>query len=252
MDPSTLIGLAAGVIIVLYSIFSGTVPSNYLHMPSLIITGGGTLAATFIHFPMKDLIGLVHVVKNAFIREKLTVQNQIEVIREAAEQAKKGGILSLDRRLGEIKDEFLAKGLRMVIDGVNPEIITSVLKSEIVNMSERHKTGQKILMRMSTYGPAWGMIGTLLGLIDMLSTMEDPSKIGEGMATAIITTFYGAVLANLICIPLAGKLETRAKQELILRNLALTGVTSIQASEHPRMVHEKLVTYLEPKLRRAA
>jgi chemotaxis protein MotA len=252
MDPSTLIGLAAGVAIIAYSMLSGSVPSMYLHIPSLIITGGGTIAVTLMHFPMKDMLGLVSVVKNAFFQKELTADKQIELISEISEKARKEGILSLEQRLNEINDKFLVKGLRMIIDGVKPEIVAGVLKNEIANMSERHKAGQKILMTMSTYGPAWGMIGTLVGLIDMLASMDDPSKIGMGMATAIITTFYGAVLANLICVPLAGKLETRAKQELIIKNLVLTGVVSIQANENPRMIREKLLTFLEPKLRKAA
>jgi chemotaxis protein MotA len=201
---------------------------------------------------MKDMLGLVSVVKNAFFQKELTADKQIELISEISEKARKEGILSLEQRLNEINDKFLVKGLRMIIDGVKPEIVAGVLKNEIANMSERHKAGQKILMTMSTYGPAWGMIGTLVGLIDMLASMDDPSKIGMGMATAIITTFYGAVLANLICVPLAGKLETRAKQELIIKNLVLTGVVSIQANENPRMIREKLLTFLEPKLRKAA
>jgi len=228
MDIATLIGIVSGVGLVLIAILRGGGLSIFINVPSMMITLGGTLGATFINFPFSRVMGVMSVVKNAFFSKEVSPD---EIIRELVNFA------------------TIAKGLQLAVDGTAPETIREILRTDIDYLESRHKVGQEIFTSMGTYAPAFGMIGTLIGLIQMLRTLDDPSKIGQGMATALITTFYGALFANLICLPIAGKLRMRSEEEIFSRELIIEGILSIQSGDNPRIVEEKLKAFISPRLR---
>ncbi|RMD78219.1 MAG: motility protein A, partial [Lentisphaerae bacterium] len=163
--------------------------------------------------------------------------------------ARRDGLLALEERIPQIEDPFLRRGLQMALDGTPPEAVKEIMELEIEIMEERHKVGHDIYKNMGNYGPAFGMIGTLIGLVNMLQNLSDPSKIGAGMAVALLTTFYGAFFANLFCIPIQGKLEQRTAEEIKLKKMLLNAIISIQAGDSPRIVGEKLLVYINPDQR---
>ena len=249
MDLATILGIISGLGLVFYTIASGGNLDIFIHIPSMMIVFGGTLAALLVNFPMGEVISVMKVVRKAFSSEK---GKGIEVVKKFVELSKKArreGLLSLDRELKKIDDDFMRNGLEMVVDGMEPETIRNVMETELTYLIERHKKGQQIFNSCGAYAPAFGMIGTLIGLIAMLKRLEDPSAIGEGMAVALITTFYGALMANLIFLPIAGKLKNRSDDEVILKEMIIEGVLSIQYGEHPRTLYKKLLNFLPPKLR---
>jgi len=155
----------------------------------------------------------------------------------------------LDRELSKINDEFMRSGLEMAVDGTEPEVIRGVMETELFYLRSRHKKGQQIFLAMGTYSPAFGMIGTLIGLITMLKSLDDPSSIGLGMAVALITTFYGSLLANLVFLPIAGKLKNKSEEEVAIKELIIEGVLAIQLGEHPRNIRRKMLNFIPPKMR---
>jgi chemotaxis protein MotA len=251
MDIATLIGLVAGIVLIVWSIVSGAGDKvgAFLDTPSVAMVIGGTAAATFISFPLKSVLSVGKVVKNAFLHKAQSPQKLIEDFVSYAEIARRDGILSLESVTKDIKDDFVVKGIQMAIDGTDPELIEQILNSELDGIAERHSTGKSIFDCMGKYAPAFGMIGTLVGLVIMLQNMDDPSSIGKGMAVALLTTLYGAVVANLICLPLADKLARRSSEELLLKEIVIRGVMSIQSGDNPRVVEQKLKTYLPPSMR---
>jgi len=253
MDIATLIGIVGGVIVVGWSIVSGAGNDvmSFVDLPSVLLVLGGMMAATFIATPLKSVLGLGAIVKKAFLQKLPSPQTLIEELVSYAEMARRDGILSLEHVTREIKDEFTVKGIQMAIDGTDPEVIEQILKSELDRVADRHVRGKAVLDTMAKYAPAFGMIGTLVGLVIMLGNMQDPSKIGPGMAIALLTTLYGAVVANLICSPLAEKLEKVSADELLLKEIVIRGVMAIQSGDNPRVVEQKLKTYLSPSLRAA-
>ena len=166
-----------------------------------------------------------------------------------AEIARRDGILSLESMTGTIQDKFIVKGIQMAVDGTDPELIEQILEGELDSLASRHAEGRLLFETLGKYGPAFGMIGTVIGLIIMLKHMEDVSKIGSGMAVALITTLYGAVTANLICLPIADKLRLRSKEEMLMKQIIIKGVMSIQSGDNPRIVEQKLKTFLPPTFR---
>ena len=249
MDFTTLIGIASGVGLVLVAIFMGGGISIFINIPSMMITFGGTLGATLINFPFSKVMGVLHVVKNAFFYREISPDEVIKQLVDFATIARREGVLALEQRISSLNDPFLQKGLQLAVDGTPPETIREILRTDIDYLASRHKVGQEIFNAMGTYAPAFGMIGTLIGLIQMLRTLDDPSKIGQGMATALLTTFYGALFANLICLPIAGKLKVRSEEEILSRELIVEGILSIQSGDNPRIVEEKLKAFIAPRLR---
>jgi chemotaxis protein MotA len=223
--------------------------SIYVHVPSMMITIGGATAATLINYPLKEVLGVMSTVFNAFVEKLQTPGSMIETLVSYATKARREGILTLEAELETAKDPFLVRGVRLAIDGTAPELIRDILTTELSYVESRHSLGQNILVMMGTYAPAFGMIGTLIGLIDMLRNMNDPSQIGQGMATALITTFYGAIMANLILLPLAGKLKTKTQSEVLLKEVVIEGILSIQSGDNPRIVEQKLKAFVSPRLR---
>ncbi len=249
MDIATIIGIAAGMSMIVFAIVTGEGAKMFLHLPSILIVVGGSFAASLVSFQLKEILGVMGVVRKAFFSETTDTVELVDIVVNLSKKARKEGLLAIDRDVNEIEDPFLRSGMQMVVDGTEPGLIRGVMETELSYTMERHKTGQLIFNALGTYAPSFGMIGTLMGLIQMLSKLDDPSKIGGGMAVALITTFYGAVLANLIYLPIAGKLKNRSNGEVIIKEMIIEGVLSIQYGEHPNTIHTKLSNFLPPNMR---
>ena len=247
MDIATLIGLIVACGLVLSAILTGGSGSWFINYPSLMIVGGGTLGSTLIAYPLSDVLSVVGVAKNAFLHKSQTPGELIPTMVEFAKKARQEGILSFESELENIENKFLAKGIQMAIDGMESDAIEDVMRTEIDYVSERHQLGAEIFSTMGTFAPAIGMLGTIIGLVQMLMQMEDPSSIGAPMAVALLTTFYGTGIANIGCIPIAGKLKTRSKQEVLIKQMILEGVISIQSGDNHRIVEQKLKAFLSTK-----
>jgi chemotaxis protein MotA len=250
MDLATIIGIIAGFGLVIASVFMGKGATIFFDIPSIMIVGGGVAGSTLINFPLKDVLSVMKVASKVFSFTKISYTGTIDKLVALAEKARREGILAIEMELESIDDDFLKGGIQYAVDGTEPEYIRAIMESELNSLEERHKLGQSIFLAMAVYAPAFGMIGTLIGLIQMLSSMQDPSSIGAGMATALVTTFYGAVLAYLLFIPIAGKLSNRSKAEMLQKELVLEGILSIQSGDNPRFVREKLLTFLPPAERK--
>ncbi|MBK36634.1 MAG: motility protein A [Gemmatimonadetes bacterium] len=251
MDITTIVGLIAGFTLIVMGILNGGQLSAFIDTPSLLITLGGTVAGTLINHPLQQMVGLVSVGMKAFFWTSLPSSELIEKIVGFAETARREGILALEQAGQEIDDAFMSTGIRLAVDGTEPELIQTILETELSFVEERHKAGANIFTYMGSAGPAFGMIGTLVGLVNMLQNLDDPSALGPGMATALITTFYGAVVANLIFIPISGKLKIRSAEELLQKRMIMEGIMSIQSGDNPRIVEQKLATFIAPSLRPA-
>ncbi len=249
MDLATISGVIFGISAIIISIYLGGTLYAFIDIPSMFIVFGGTIASTLINFPLSDVISVLGVVKNAFLYKALLPTEEINKIVKFAETARREGILALETESERQTDEFLKKGLQLAVDGTAPDLIRNILETELSYLEDRHKLGQGIFESMGYYSPAFGMIGTLIGLINMLKSLDDPSSIGAGMSVALVTTFYGAVLANLILLPIAGKLKNRTESESLLKEIITEGIMSIQSGDNPRVVEEKLKAFLSPKLR---
>jgi chemotaxis protein MotA len=219
----------------------------FFNVPSLLIVLGGTIATTFIRFPMPMVLGTVNVIKNAFLERSAPVDEMIRKIVELSELARRESVLALDNV--EIEDPFLRKGVQLAVDGTDPALIRQILNTELVAILDRHKLGNKIFRGMGDSAPAFGMIGTLIGLVQMLMAMDDPKSIGPAMAVALLTTMYGAIIANVVCIPIADKLAYRTQNEKLLKQVCIQGIYGIMAGTHPRVIEEKLLTFLAPASR---
>lgn len=249
MDLATILGIISGLGLVFFSIMSKGNIGIFIDIPSFMIVAGGTGAAIFVNFNMEEVFGVFSVLRKVFTTEEDSGLETVNIFQDLAKKARREGILAVDKSLSKVEDDFMRKGLEMAIDGTEPETIREVMQSELEYTMERHKKGQKIFMSLGEYSPAFGMIGTLIGLIIMLRNLDDPSSIGGGMATALITTFYGALMGNLIFLPIAGKLQIRSNEEIIQKEMIIEGVLAIQNGEHPRNITKKLLNFLPPERR---
>lgn len=248
MDIATIIGLILGLALILGSIaIGGGGLGPFVDVPSVMITVGGAFSALLINFPLKSVLGMFGVVKNCFLLKLPETQEILNKFEELATIARRDGLLAIENSLESISDRYMLRGLEMVAGGTERDEIQAMMETEMSYISERHQSGKKIIDSLGAAAPAFGMIGTLIGLVQMLRTLDDPSKIGGGMAVALLTTLYGAVVANLFCIPLAGKLEQRSAQEMMVRELMMIGVLSLVDGQSPRGVKDRLVAFLSPK-----
>jgi len=254
MDLATIIGLllAFGLIVVSIGTAEGASFSAFINYPSIMVVIGGAMAATLISFPLKSILGLPMVAKKAFLNKQPNLPDLIEQLVSLAETARRDGLLALETRLEEIENNFITLGIQMAVDGTRPEVIEDILRTEIDAVATRHRDGKALLDQMGRFAPAFGMIGTLMGLIIMLGNMSDPSAIGGGMAVALITTLYGAIASNAVFLPCAEKLGFINKQELLGMEIVVRGIMGIQSGENPRVIQQKLNTFLPPKYRDAA
>lgn len=248
MDRSTIIGLVGGLLLLLIGMSGGGTMSVFWDLPSIWITIGGSLGAMLVNFPFEQFKNAWKAVRWAFFSRHYSPEHTIEILVSYAEKARREGLLALEDELTE-DDAFLQKGIQLVVDGTDPELVKNILEIEISFLENRHKNNRAFFESWGASAPAFGMVGTLIGLIKMLRNLDDPSAIGPGMAVALVTTFYGVVLANLILIPIAGKLAIRSEEETLVRLIMVEGILSIQAGENPRIVEEKLKSFLPPAAR---
>lgn len=251
MDIATLLGVISSFGLVIAAIFMGGGIALFISVPSALIVVGGTLGATMINYPLGKMLKVVSVVKNALLTNTVSASSLIKSFVAFAKKARREGILSLEGDLKNEKDEFLQKGIQLSIDGLDPHEIREILEIEVEFIQNRHQLGAEIFTTMGTFAPALGMIGTLIGLVQMLQSMDDPSSIGPAMAVALLTTFYGSVLANLICIPIAGKLKARSKEEILVKEMAIQGIISLSNGDNPRILEQKLRAFVPPNQREA-
>ena len=246
MEISTIIGLVVAIGFIFYGMSRDFV--MFLDMSSLAIVLGGTIGTIFIRYPIKMIAGLFPVIMKTFFAKIDSPDEMIRKIISLSVEAKKNGILGLEKIT--IENPFLKKGVQLAIDGVEPELIEAVLNIDISSTSKRHETGRGMLESAGDAAPAFGMIGTLIGLVLMLGDMDDPKGIGPAMAVALLTTFYGAFLAHVIFLPLADKLKFFHHQEMLTRRLIVNGIISIANGDHPAVVQEKLSSFLNPQARK--
>ena len=249
MDIATFMGIMVAGGLVISSIMMGGSAAWFINYPSFMIVIGGTMGATLINYPLSDVVSVFKVTQNAFAQKTQPVNSMISTLVDLAKKVRRDGILSFESRLNEMDDPFLVKGLQMAIDGLDSRAIEDVLTTELTYLEERHRLGADIFSTMGTFAPAVGMLGTIIGLVQMLMQMEDPSSIGAPMAVALLTTFYGTLMANLLFLPISGKLKVKSKQEVLLKQMVIEGVLSIQAGDNYRVVEQKLKAFISPKKR---
>ncbi len=248
MDISLIIGLVGGAALMIISMALGGSISAFWNVSSVMITCGGALAALMVNFPFQELARVGGILKVAFMNKSQNPLQIIQVLVEYAEVSRREGLLALEEKSQDLDDPFLQKGIQLVVDGTDPELVRNILEIELSYMEERHSSGAEIFEKFGAYLPAFGMVGTLIGLILMLREIEDPSSLGVGMAVALITTLYGAVLANLVFLPIAGNLRVKSAEEVLVKEIMIEGILSIRAGENPRIVEEKLNAFL-PRIR---
>ena len=245
MDIATLLGIFSGIGLVVASIRMNSGFDLFVSAPSAMIVLGGTIAATLVAYPIHELFRVMGLFVKVFTTKKSDYQELIDTMVMICSVARKGGVLAIEGRLTEIDNEFLKKGLLFTVDGKDENTVISLLRGEIKQVQQSHRDGWEIMSEMGKFSPAFGMVGTLIGLIQMLSSLDDVDSVGPKMAVALITTFYGALLANLIFIPMTVKLKRRSAAETLEMNLVLEGITFIRKGVNPRFMKETLENLLE-------
>lgn len=250
MDIASILGLVLGLVMLIYGIIDNAGLNGfirYIDAPSAIITFGGSFAATLASFSLQDFLAGLKSIALIFKVPALNTSDMIKKIIELSNIARKEGLLSLEEAATDLDEPFLKKGILLIVDGTDPELVRAIMETELVSIEGRHKNVIGFWDTLGTMGPAWGMIGTLVGLVNMLYQMEDPSSIGPSMAVALITTLYGSLLANWLCIPVSNKLKADNASEMMQKEVMIEGLLSIQAGENPRVIEEKLKSFLAPK-----
>ncbi len=251
MDITTIIGFFGGLVFIIGSLFTQAAPiTTYLDLPSVYITIGGHICSFLIAFPWKDAKRIFSVWSIIVRDRKSNYIQLIETLVEKSEKARRDGLLALDDETEDLPDEFLKKGIRLVVDGTEPELVKDIMYKELDKIEERHNKSRNLFEMLGSLAPAYGLIGTLIGLVAMLANLGgDKLAIGIGMGTALITSLYGAILANFIYIPTAKKLENKNTDEMLEKEIMLEGTLSIQSGENPRILRQKLASYLPPSIR---
>lgn len=253
MDIATLIGLFIGIAGLLggFLLEGGEAGMLWTHTAFMIVVGG-TLGATMISFTMDEIKKLGHYFQMVFTDKKIDYLSVLETLVDTADKARREGLLSLESQLSEIDNEYLGRGLQLVIDGTDPELTRSMLEMEIEAFENEEKAGHEIFMTAGGFAPTMGIIGTVMGLVHVLSNLADPDKLGGAIAVAFLATLYGVGSANVLWIPFASKCKVKTAKEVLLMELILEGILSIQAGENPRVIREKLTTFLPADVRKAA
>ncbi len=253
MDIASVVGLLVGASLLLIAILiaPGSSLGAFIDYPSMMVVIGGAFSAALISFPLKRFLATFGVMKNVFFNKQEEFGGIIQQLVSLAETARRDGLLALEGRLEEVTNPFMILGIQMTVDGTRPEVIEDVLRSDMDAVATRHKNGKSVLDQLGRFAPAFGMIGTLMGLIIMLGNMSDPSSIGAGMAVALITTLYGAIVSNLFFLPFAEKLGFINQHELLAMEIIVRGIKGIQAGDNPRVIEQKLNTFVPPNVRAA-
>ncbi|MDO6513809.1 MULTISPECIES: flagellar motor protein PomA [unclassified Neptuniibacter] len=250
MDIATLVGLLGSFGIVIAAIITGGDPGVFVNPPSLLIVIGGSIFVVLMKFTLGQFLGAGKVAAKAFMYKSLNPEEIIAETVELADAARKGGLLSLEDKT--VSSDFMQRGIQLLVDGHDPEVVKTLLKKEAKLTSDRHEFGASVFSAVGDVGPSMGMIGTLVGLVQMLSNMSDPKSIGPAMAVALLTTLYGAMLATMVALPMADKLNVRKNEEALNAALVIDGLLAIQAGQNPRVIEQMLRNYLPEKKRVAA
>jgi len=246
MDIGTIVGLVVGLGLIAWSILMGCSLVVFWDLPSALIVIGGMLCSVIIHFSLPQFLSIFSVIKKTFLIKVPRPSDIIQQMVNFAAISRREGALALEEQIRKVDNTFMAKALQMLVDGQDETNIRDMLELEIQYLQERHAQGKKILEFMSASAPAFGMIGTLIGLVQMLRNMSSPDSIGAGMAVALITTFYGAILSYLIFTPMAGKLGIYSKAETLAMEMIVEGICTISKGENPTVVREKLQAFISP------
>ncbi|WP_117170614.1 flagellar motor protein MotP [Paraliobacillus sediminis] len=252
-DILTPIGITLGFMMIIFGIISSGGTSgfvSFIQVASIIIVLGGLVAALLINFNLDQIKLTGSVLKETFNRNEQNLGDLIQLFERLSERARREGLLALENELESVDDPFIKKGVLLAIDGIEPEVINDIMNAEITAMEDRHLKGRIILEKAGEYAPAWGMIGTLIGLVLMLNNLTDPTTLGPNMAVALLTTFYGSVLANLVFIPMAGKLEIKTDEEIFMKQIVIEGVIGVQSGQNPRILKEKLSAFLSENMKK--
>ncbi len=251
VDFASIVGVVVGGSLIVAAIFLGGAGMGiYVNVPALMITFGGGISATIAQFSLRDLVRLPQLMRKAFKQENESPLKLISDLVRFAEIARRDGILALEGFGDQIDDAFLKRGIQLAVDGTDPELIEQMLSAELEQLEERHDRGKKVLEALAAYFPAYGLIGTLIGLVAMLNNLTDPKVIGPAMAVALLTTLYGSIACYLVFQPMAKKLDSKSKDERLVKGMVIQGVMAIQSGDNPRIVEQKLKTFLPPKLRK--
>ena len=250
MDMATIIGLllAWGALVGALLMEGGDLKS-LINVPAFLLVFGGTIGAAIVGFRMKQIMGIPGIISKAFTEKKQDVGEVIQSMVKYAERARREGLLVLEKELSNIQDPFLKNGVRLAVDGTDPELMRDILTTEIHFLQSRHKVGENMFTTLGGFAPTLGIIGTVMGLIHMLANLSDPGKMGPLIAGAFIATLYGVSSANLIFLPIGNKLKARSAEEVVIRQIMMEGILSIQSGDNPRIVEEKLKAFLAPQLR---
>ncbi len=250
MDIASLVGIVLCIVLVIFSIITGdagvSAIFDFLDYKSALITFGGAFSCVLMSYSLQDYIAGLKSISLIFKVPQINTPDVIRKIIDLSNVARKEGLLSLEEASAELDDPFLRKGVLLIVDGTDPELVRAIMDTELTSVDNRHRKKIAFWEDLGAMGPAWGMIGTLIGLINMLQQMNDPSSIGPSMAIALITTLYGSMLANWICIPTAAKLKGNNEEEIVVKEIMIEGLLSIQAGENPRVIEEKLKSFLTP------
>jgi chemotaxis protein MotA len=246
IDITTFVGLFLGIGLICLSIFvaDGDSMHVFINGPSFMVVLGGSLAAVMVSFPLKRLLGTFSVIKKVFVNRQDNIPQLIRQIVSFSETARRDGLLALEERIEEIENPFLLLGVQMSVDGTQPEIIENVMRTKMDAIEGRHYNGRLVIDQLGRFSPAFGMIGTLIGLIIMLGNLQQPETIGTGMALALLTTLYGTVMANLICLPFSEKLGHLGRHELLAMEIVVRGILGIQSGDNPRVIEQYLSTFI--------
>jgi len=245
MDMMALGFLAVTILLVVGGIVLGGAPGAFINIPSMLITVGGTLGAIGISTPKKDFFKIHKTVKEAFAKDDfMDLVSLMDLLVEMARKARAEGLLALEEEISKIDNDFIRKSAQLVIDGTPPETVRAIMDAEIDITERRYATSKRAFDLMAELAPAFGMLGTLIGLIQMLRNLDTPEALGPGMAVALITTFYGSFIANVIAIPISKKISARASDTILSMEIIVEGILSIQSGENPRLVEEKLKIFL--------
>ena len=255
MDIASLAGIILGAVMFVFGVFSNggfEALKNMVDSASIIITVGGSISGVLAAHKLPDFINGLKGITLTFKEKAEDPAETIKKIIDLSNVARKEGLLALEEAANDIEDDFMKKGVMLVVDGTDPELVRGIMETDLACVESRHKAKIAVWEKWAELGPAWGMIGTLIGLILMLQNMEDASTIGPAMATALVTTLYGSLLANWLCNPIAGKLKLNNDNEMMMKEISVEGILSIQAGENPRVIEEKLKSFLAPSARNTA
>ncbi|WP_411953671.1 flagellar motor protein MotP [Alkalibacillus sp. S2W] len=246
-DILTPVGIGLGATMLLLGIyfndgFGGV--TSFIQISSMIVVIGGLTGALFVNFNLAEMKLSLRVFKESFRDDDYNLRELIQLFISLSEKARREGLLALESEVEELNDPFIKKGIYLAIDGIEPEVINDIMNAEIAATEERHSKGRSIIEKAGEYAPAWGMIGTLIGLILMLNQLNNPETLGPSMAVALLTTFYGMVLANLVFLPIAGKLVSRTEEEIFMKQVVVEGVIGVQSGQNPKILEEKLSAFL--------